>query len=367
MILNSQNPSSANFPNLSHNLPPAYRYAATIERTEWAFDFPRVVFIEVTNHCNLRCVTCARTSIHYEQPQTLAWENFLRIVAQFPEMQRAVLHGIGEPLLNPQLARMVKFLKARNVTVLFNTNATLLNADWSRELIASGLDEIRVSLDAAHPHTYAHIRGASAFPAIVQNLQRLIEIQHEMNLEKPRISVWMTGMRENISELPDLVRLAARIGVPQVYLQRMVYSLDETSMQNPGNKRHPLARNVDSQVEQALVEAENIARESGVILQASGATNPRQSLDLLHAHRTQPWAECLRLWSTAYVTANGNCLPCCIAPFATQNYESIIMGNLFAQPFTEIWNAKKYRSWRQTLLSETPPPACRGCGVHWNL
>ena len=367
MILNSQNPSSANFPNLSHNLPPAYRYATTIERTEWAFGFPRVVFIEVTNHCNLRCVTCARTTLHYEQPQTLAWEDFLRIVTQFPEMQRTVLHGIGEPLLNPHLARMVKYLKARNITVLFNTNATLLDADWSRELIASGLDEIRVSLDAAHPHTYAQIRGASAFPTIIQNLQRLIEIQHEMNLEKPRVSVWMTGMRENISELPDLIRLAARIGVPQVYLQRMVYSLDESSEQNVRDQCHPLSRDFDSQVEQILVKAENIARELGIILQASGATNPRQSLDSLREHGTQPWADCLRLWSTAYVTANGNCLPCCIAPFATQNYESLIMGNLFAQPFTEIWNDKKYRTWRRTLLSQTPPPACRGCGIHWNL
>lgn len=364
MTLNSL---SASVPIAHIHLPSAYRSVATRERTAIALTEPHVVFIEVTNHCNLRCITCARTTIHYEQPQTVAWENFLHIVAQFPEMQRAVLHGIGEPLLNPDLARMVKFLKARNVTVLFNTNATLLNADWSRALIASGLDEIRVSLDAAHPHTYAQIRGTQAFRTIVQNLQRLIEIQHEINMEKPRISVWMTGMRENITELPDLVRLAARIGAPQVYLQRMVYSLDETNMQNLGDKCHPLVRDFDSQVEQALVEAENIARESGVILQASGATNPRQSLDLLYAHRAQPWAECLRLWSTAYVTANGNCLPCCIAPFASRNYESIIMGNLFAQPFTEIWNGKKYRTWRRTLLSETPPPACRGCGVHWNL
>ena len=46
------------------------------------------------------CETCPRTFTTYEAPATLSWETFLRIEAQFPEMERAVLHGIGEPLLN---------------------------------------------------------------------------------------------------------------------------------------------------------------------------------------------------------------------------------------------------------------------------
>ena len=117
----------------------------------------------MTNHCNLLCETCPRTFITYEDPHTLSWDNFLRIVEQFPEMERAVLHGIGEPLMNKDLPRMIAHLKARGVYVLFNTNATLLNDDWSRKLIEAGLDELRVSIDGANPRTYAVIRGAPLF------------------------------------------------------------------------------------------------------------------------------------------------------------------------------------------------------------
>jgi radical SAM protein with 4Fe4S-binding SPASM domain len=354
-------------PDSTEFLPAAYRFVTSSERGEFAGANPRVVFIEVTNHCNLLCETCPRTFFTYENPQTLSWEKFVRIVEQFPEMQRVVLHGIGEPLMNRDLARIIEYLKARNATVLFNTNATLLNEEWSRKLIASGLDEMRVSMDAANPKTYAQIRGAPLFDRIVQNLERFTKIQRELNADKPRVSIWMTGMRENISELPDLVRLAARVGVREVYLQRMVYYLDNANPPGLMRQGHALFDDFNSQVDRVLLEAEKIADELGVTLRASGATDPRRSLAQSQENSARPWAECMRPWTTAYITANGNCLPCCLAPFATQDYQSLEMGNLFEQPFAEIWNTEKYRAWRKSLLSDAPPRACRGCGVHWSL
>ena len=348
-------------------LPLAYAFVRAATRNEQATDLPRVVFIEVTNHCNLKCETCPRTFVAYERPAALSWEKFLSIVEQFPAMQRAVLHGIGEPLMNRDLIRMIEYLKARNVTVLFNTNATLLNEEWSHKLIASGLDEMRVSMDAANPTTYAQIRGAPLFDRIVQNLQSFTKIQSELPADKPRASIWMTGMRENISELPDLVRLAARVGVREVYLQRMVYYLDNANPPGLMRQGHALFDDFNSHVERVLLEAEKIADELGVTLRASGATDPRRSLAQSQENSARPWAECMRPWTTAYITANGNCLPCCLAPFVTQDYQSLEMGNLFEQRFTEIWNTEKYRAWRQALLSDMPSQACRGCGVHWSL
>ena len=92
------------------------------------------------------------------------------LAIQATEAVKLIL-GIGEPLINQELPRMIEYLKARGVTVLFNTNATLLNEAWSRKLIASGLDEMRCSLDGADPQTYAAIRGAPLLHKIVQNLR----------------------------------------------------------------------------------------------------------------------------------------------------------------------------------------------------
>jgi MoaA/NifB/PqqE/SkfB family radical SAM enzyme len=254
------------------------------------------------------------------------------------------------------------------VTVLFNTNATLLDDGWSRRLIDCGLDELRVSIDGANPKTYALIRGAPLFHKVVRNLRRFIEIQRELDAETPRVSLWMTGLQENIAELPDVIRLAADMGVPEVYLQRMVYYADDADAPGMMDEGHALFGRFDAEVDRMVAQSEALAQRLGVTLRASGATTPQHSLkgDWLPDTR-RPWSACMRPWTTAYITANGNALPCCISPFATRDYDSLKLGNVFEQPFAELWNAERYRRWRTGLLSDRPHAACAGCGVHWSL
>ena len=354
-------------PDTYKALPAAYAFLDPQLRESVATESPRVVFIEVTNHCNLLCETCPRTFTSYEEPQTLSWENFLRIAEQFPKMERAVLHGIGEPLINRNLPQMIAHLKQRGVTTLFNTNATLLNEEWGRKLIESGLDEMRCSIDGAKTETYAKIRGAPLLHKIVGNLAKFSELQQKMNAAKPKASIWMTGMRENIEELPDLIRLAHRMGIKEVYVQRMVYYLDHDHAPGLMDAGHALFDDFDELADRCIAEAELIAKEHEIILRASGATDPRRSLSAAMLRDHQPWRGCLRPWTTAYVTANGNCLPCCISPFATNDYQSLKMGNLFEKSFDEIWNDERYQAWRTSLLSDQPPAPCKGCGVHWSL
>lgn len=347
-------------------MPAAYRGIDPAARGATAAAAPRNVFIEVTNHCNLLCETCPRTFAAYEEPKTLAWDDYLRIVEQFPRLERAVLHGIGEPLINKDLPRIIAHLKARGVYVLFNTNATLLDETWSRKLIESGLDELRVSIDGADPKTYALIRGAPLFHKVLKNLKRFVEIRKELGATCPRPSLWMTGVKENIGELPEVIRIAARIGVPEVYLQRLTYYAGEAEAPGMMDGRHALFGSYDEYVNHILIQSEQLAGELGVALRGAGATTARHSVESQQPAR-RPWTACLRPWTTAYVTANGNALPCCISPFATSDYGSLKLGNLFEKPFAELWNAAPYQAWRARLLSDNPPKACAGCGVFWSL
>lgn len=354
-------------PDIQHGLPQAYTCVALAARSPTAEQPAGVVFIEVTNRCNLRCRTCVRTFTALEKPQTLRWERFLHLASQFPGLQRAVLHGIGEPLLNPELPRMIAYLKERGATVLFNTNATLLSEEWGRALIASGLNELRCSLDAARPASYARIRGAPLLPQIVQNLRSLTALQRRLNAARPRLSLWMTATLDNIAELPELVQLAAELQVPEVYLQRLVTYLDGDSAAGMPDSRRQLFGNGSDEVDAIIARAEALGRATGVSLSASGAAGLRRGLEAVRSEDHRPWADCRRLWTSAYVTANGNCLPCCMSPFATTDYASLVLGNLFEQDFRDIWNAGPYQTWRRRLLSPTPPPPCQGCGVHWSL
>jgi len=329
---------------------------------------PKVVFIEVTNRCNLLCETCPHTYFQREPLKSLSLDQFIRIAEQFPQMKRALLHGIGEPLLNRELPEIIKYLKGRDIEVIINSNGTLLTPKWQENIIESGLDQYRCSIDGAKDETYARIRGANLLPKLRRGLEGLVKTKERLGAKTPQISIWCVSTRENLQELPDLLRLAADLGVPEVYMQRMVYFAGEPEEQY-GMARGELAIFGQDQNEEDRIieECTALSNELGINFLASGGRDPINSLAAARPSDFTPWQACMRPWTTAYVTANGNCLPCCISPFATDDYTSLILGNLFEHPFSEIWNEPRYQKFRMELLSDLPHKACASCGVYWSL
>jgi radical SAM protein with 4Fe4S-binding SPASM domain len=324
--------------------------------------WPQELYVEVTNRCNSRCQTCVRTFETLEPLRDLTLDEFRCLVDQVPTLARVVLHGVGEPLLNPDLPPMIGHLKDRPEPpdVVFNSNAVLLTPAWQAALIEAGLDKFRISIDAAQPALYARIRGIDALAQVVDNVEAFAQ-RIDACGRGPELSFWFTVMRENLVDLPDLVRLAQRLGVGEVYVQRLV-----TYGQGLAQREQSLYRALQAAEDALLAEAEAMAEELGITFGASGATTPRGSLTSSDG-RKQPWEACRRPWSLTYVTANGNVLPCCFSPFTTRDYRALILGNVFETPLVEIWNGAAYRRFRTALRSHTPPESCDRCGVCWSL
>lgn len=323
---------------------------------------PVCLYLEVTNRCNLLCETCPRTFEALEPPQDLTWDMFTRIVDQVPNVRRVVLHGVGEPMLVKTLPDMVRYLKARGTHVLFNTNGTLLSPKKHREIIETGLDELRVSLDAAEASTFMRVRGKDMFDRIVRNVSSFTALQREIGAELPRVSLWLTGLKETVDQLPEFVRLAARIGVKEVHLQRLVFDEAGFGMARADSSLFEQTR---AEEEAVIAAATAIGRELGVTLDASGATEP--GLSLKKQADDKPWATCRRPWSLMYFTAHGRALPCCIAPFSARGYDNYTLGDATQQTLREMWNSPAYRDFRAALVSDAPPKPCQNCGLRWSL
>jgi len=322
---------------------------------------PRSLYIETTNRCDSKCRTCARTFNTVEPPKDLTLPELKRVVDQFPVLDRVVPHGIGEPLLNRELVPMIQYLKAKGATVLFNSDAITLTLPRARQLIESGLDEYRVSMDAATRDTYLKIRGVDRFDRVVGNVQTLVDLERTLDRATPRVSIWFTAMRANLEELPAFVRLAEKIGVPEVYVQRLVFYGQGLAVQEQS-----LHGSLQQREQQLIEEALRLARTAGIALRASGLTAPLESLTGTGAEG-RPWAGCQRPWTLSYVTANGNVLPCCIAPWVAKDYSGAILGNAFDQRFADVWNGERYQRFRADFESDTAPDPCRGCGRLWSI
>ena len=344
--------------------PRRYHDAAPREAAARAARPPVCLYLETTNRCNLLCTTCPRTYEELEPPADMSWELFTSIVDQVPDLQRAVLHGVGEPMLVKNLDRMVRYLKDRGVYVLFNTNGTVLNEKNGRAMIAAGLDEMRVSLDAATASSYRAVRGKNYFDRILRNVRTFRELQVREGHETPRVSAWLTGMKETLAELPAFVRVAASIGVKEVYLQRLVFF--EEGAIGMARPDQALYERMNRDEARYLEEAEATARELGLTFSASGAAS-EPGMSLKRHDDGSPWSMCRRPWTVMYFTANGRALPCCIAPFSQRGYDNYTLGDATQQSLREIWDGSAYTDFRQALLSDQPPAACGSCGLRWSL
>lgn len=322
---------------------------------------PRSLYLETTNRCDSECQTCIRTFRSLEPPADLTLARVQAIVEQFPILDRVVLHGIGEPLLNREIFDIVAWLKTRVATVLFNSDAISLTPPRARRLIESGLDEYRVSMDAATAATYRRLRGVAQFDRVVGNVRRLVALGRELGRQTPRVSLWFTASRANVEELPAFVRLAGALGVGEVYVQRLVFNGLGLAVED--NALHGRLR---AREQARLDEAERLAGVLGVAVRASGLTTPLQSLTG-GGPRPRHWAGCQRPWTLAYVTANGNVLPCCISPWVARDYGALVLGNAFSERVGAIWNGERYRKFRTEFESDAPPDPCRGCGLRWSL
>jgi len=339
-----------------------YFEAVGAERARVAEAPPVCIYLEVTNRCNLLCETCPRTFEDLEPPADMSWDLFRSIIDQVPGLVRVVLHGVGEPMLVRDLPRMIRYLKERGIYVLFNTNGTLLTPRKRREIIDTGLDELRVSLDAAEAESFLKVRGKDMFHRIVRNVSEFTVLQKEIDATTPRVSLWLTGLKETIDQLPQFVHLAARIGVQEVHLQRLVF--DDLG-RGLAREQSSLFEKTQRDEQNAIAAAQELGRTLGVTIDASGATEP--GISLMRGEEDAPWSTCRRPWSLMYFTAHGRALPCCIAPFSARGYETYTLGDATQQTLREIWNGAAYQEFRAALLSDAPPKPCQNCGLRWSL
>ena len=316
---------------------------------------PVEVYIEPTNRCNELCQTCPRTFFEREPPRDLDLARFVSVLDQFPGVERVVLHGVGEPLLARDLPLMVAEANRRRARVVFNSNALALHPRLARRLVEAGLDELRISMDAADRKTYLAIRGVDGYEKAMRRTTDFCALLARLGARRPRVAMVFMALQENLAQLPQVIARAGAIGVPTVILQRLIYfdtglAVEDQSMMNAA----------DPEGIEACMAA---ARAAGVELLGTGGLSASESLQSVDAKR--PWAGCTRPWRSTYITANGNVLPCCFAPFTTKHYEGTILGNLFERPISEIWSSAEYENFRRAHASDDPPEPCRGCGTRW--
>jgi radical SAM protein with 4Fe4S-binding SPASM domain len=320
---------------------------------------PRELQVEVTGACNLKCRMCLvryRPALDRTEG-SLTFERFARIVDALPALQKVTLQGLGEPLLAPDLFRMIAYAAARGVRVGFNTNATLLTRRMAERLVDAGLDWLHVSLDGSSAATYESIRDGARFDVVRRHVAGLVDVMRERAAVRPRLSLVFVAMQRNVHELPDLVRLAAEWGVPTVRVQNLSHSFSDT---DPAGSYREIR---DFTAAEALWEeraVQTVFDDAQRQAQAVGVALRLPALEETPVARAPGQPGCDWPWQSAYVRHDGRVQPCCMVMGA----DRAILGDAATDGIAAVWQGEPYQAFRRALTAGAPPEVCRGCSMY---
>lgn len=154
--------------------------------------FPKLVDIELTNCCNMRCNMCPtgrgttnRTSGYMD---TRLIEKILVELSLYKTPIRLIRWG--EPLLHPAIYDVIYRAKELDIAVHLNTNGLNLSPSIAKALIRTGLDSIKISMQGYDRQSYAVVRGLDFFQQLCEDIRGLVLARGKS--KTPRIVVGTT-------------------------------------------------------------------------------------------------------------------------------------------------------------------------------
>jgi radical SAM protein with 4Fe4S-binding SPASM domain len=214
-------------------------------------------------------------------------------------------------------------------------------------------------VDARVGRRRERIRSGARFARLERHVPALTAAAGRRGDGGPELCLVFVAMRRNIRELPDVVRLAARWGVPSVRVQNLSHSFDDT---DPSGSYAEIRRYA---ADEALFTADDLGLARAAFAEAAAAAEelglalrlPR--LDAAPAPGPQRRG-CEWPWTSAYVTHTGDVQPCCMV----MGSERATLGDIRSRSFAEVWRGRAYRAFRRRLESDDPPDVCRGCSLY---
>jgi MoaA/NifB/PqqE/SkfB family radical SAM enzyme len=166
---------------------------------------PFTVFVDPADICNFQCKFCPtgnRALMKKINRNTglMDFGLYKKIIDDLCEFESPIkvlrLYKDGEPLLNPELANMIRYAKERQCALQIDTttNGSLLNPKKNLELIEAGLDRINISLEGLSEEFYKEFAGYKMnFNEFTENIRHLYE-------NKKGCEIFIKVVGDNISE-----------------------------------------------------------------------------------------------------------------------------------------------------------------------
>ncbi len=312
---------------------------------------PASLSVDISRSCNLKCRMCSLEQWYPRlSNKTMPVEVVEELAHIVPKVNSIALQCNTEPLLNRNIVDIIRQFKKVKPTlhISFVTNGMLLSRSVSSKLIESGLDEIGVSIDGATAETNDGMRLGGKLEKILRNIKDLNAEKDAKASSTPRLRIVTVSSKKNVSELVAILELAIQLRADSFTVNGVEpYDEEMANLALWGMSVNGEFRNV-------FAELRRIASKNGIKLSLP-------SLEL------QPYKYCVL--NGCVIDSDGDVYPCGPLSYERPYYylgdKSIhprkSFGNVQERSLSEIWNSKKYRGFRTSLLEGHLPDYCSRC------
>lgn len=304
--------------------------------------YPPYVEVEITTACDLRCIQCEHT--YWKEPSTMmSYRQLVHILDQFPKLRWIDITGIGEGILHPDFLKMVAEIKRRGIYLELYDAFHRWDRDVSRFMVGAGLNRIQPSIDGCTRETYESIRVRAHWDEVYRNLWDFHREKDRQDKRLPEVSYHFIVQTANQHEMVDyvtMIRELAGLQAVGVQFTELLYEYPEIRGQ-----KYTVP---DAQREEVNARAKELSVEV--------RWNRRMGTEKTDARRCT-------LWGMPFIFVDGSVIRCCTSNEhnARARQRANALGNIFEEPFPDIWTGARYRTLRKNLRCGVLDEGCRDC------
>jgi len=316
----------------------------------------RCAKIKLTSRCNLRCRMCRYWRTRDEA--SLSTGQWRGVLDQLRDLGCLKVHfSGGEVFLRADFLDLVEHASGLGMKVTLTTNATLLTPERIRRLVRARPSGVSSSLDGPRARIHDAVRGIpGSFRRTVRALRRLIEEARRRG-QGPRVRLNFVLMQQNYRHLPEMLELAAELGVAEV---------NPMPVDEKGERRNRLSRAQIRRYNREVAPRVLALRQRHGFSTAPERVYPfgvteeeiRGSARGLYARGAYSDKPCLAPWMHLFLAWDGEAYLCCMT-----NQRMASLGNAARESLEDIFLGPKMQAIRREFLAGSPHPACARCDM----
>lgn len=330
----------------------------------------RITFDTNPDYCNFACVMCECFSPYSKvkeekiqkniKPKIMPIETIRKIIEESKgtPLREIIPSTMGEPLMYKHFDQIINLCHEFGLKMNLTTNGSFVvkGAKKWAELLVPILSDIKISWNGATKETHEKIMKGSKWEDMLDNLKTFLSVRDEYFVKSGKscsVTLQLTFLEENLSELYDLVEMAIDLGIDRVKGHHLWAHFEEI-------KDLSMRRNTDSikrwnlQVEKVYQLRNNKLLPNGQKIRLENFT----TLEETGVKDIAPGGSCPFLGKEAWVNPEGRFSPCCAPDELRKKLGDF--GNVNDKSIGEIWGSDEYKKLQKNYLDYD---LCKTCNM----